>query len=108
MSAVDPYTQLAVLAERELALAREGRVGELAELAERWQQLTAALPAHPPASARAALQRAAVLTEHINAELLSRRARMLGAQRQATRAGRTAAGYARSARRALARVDHSA
>jgi hypothetical protein len=56
--ATDPYTELAELAERELALAGSGLVDEMAEPQARRAALAARLPATPPARARPALERA--------------------------------------------------
>jgi hypothetical protein len=64
---VNAYERLADLAAAELALAREGRVEELAAAQASRTALVAGLPATPPASARPALQRAGAL----QAELVS-------------------------------------
>jgi len=68
----DPYERLAAIAEQELALVSAfalERVGELVALAQQRTTLVASLPARPPASARAALARAAALQERTTAAL---------------------------------------
>ncbi len=52
-ASLDPYTAILELAERELQLARDGRIEDLRSLAPQWDALTAGLPEQPPASARA-------------------------------------------------------
>ena len=56
-----PYEELVRLAERELELARLGRLDEVAELQARRAEHVALLPSYPPAEARPALERAAAL-----------------------------------------------
>jgi hypothetical protein len=102
------YAALVELSERQLALAREGRVEELQELAGEWERLTAGLPAQPPASARAALERASALHVETRVTLLALRETTLGGLRAAARASRAAHGYARSAPTRVHRVDRSA
>jgi hypothetical protein len=104
---LDPYSAILELAERELELARAGRIEDLRSLAPRWDALTADLPAQPPPAARGPLQRAAALHERTNAALLSLREAMLCDLRTTARASRAAHGYARQAQR-RARVDQSA
>jgi len=65
----DPYEAILELAERELELAGDGRIEDLRALAEEWDQLTAGLPARPPASARRPLERAAALHRSTSATL---------------------------------------
>jgi len=108
VSLVDPYAAIVELAEREFALARDGRLEELCALAPAWEDLTASLPARAPAHARARLERAAQLQERTRTQLLGRRAEMLGELGAAARASRAADGYARIARGLIARVDRSA
>ena len=104
----DPYTALAEHSQRQLALARDGRIAELHALGVEWQRLTAELPAQPPPSARAALQRAGELHAETRLTLLALRETTLGRLRTAARAGRTAHGYAQSATTRVRRVDRSA
>lgn len=104
----DPYAALAVHSERQLELAREGRLAELAELGDEWERLTAGLPPQPPPSARAALERANELHAETRLTLLALRETTLGGLQTAARAGRAAQGYARSGQTRLAHVDCSA
>jgi hypothetical protein len=106
--APDPYAAILELAERELELARAGRIEDLRSLAAQWDALTAGLPARPPASARRPLARAAALHERTNATLLCLREAMLCDLRTTARAGRAAHGYARQGQRRIRHVDHSA
>jgi hypothetical protein len=107
-SSLDPYAAILELAERELQLARDGRIEDLRSLAPQWDALTADLPAQPPASARGPLERAAALHERTSATLQSLREAMLCDMRTTARASRAAHGYARQAPRRVHRVDHSA
>lgn len=107
-SPLDPYAAIVAFAERELALARDGRVEDLRSMASEWDLLTADLPPQPPASARGALQRAAALHERTSATLMSLREAMLCDLRTAARASRAAHGYAGQARRRARRFDESA
>ncbi len=104
----DPYAVLVELSERQLALARAGRIEELQQLAGEWDRLTAGLPAQPPASARAALERASALHTETRLTLLALRETTLGGLRSAARASRAAHGYARSGPTRVHRVDRSA
>jgi hypothetical protein len=63
------YEHLVVLAERELALVRAGRLTELPDLHARRAQVVATLPARPPEAARPSLERAAELQAQIGAAL---------------------------------------
>ncbi|HEY3829866.1 MAG TPA: hypothetical protein VGL57_11770 [Solirubrobacteraceae bacterium] len=105
---LDPYVAILELAERELELARDGRIEDLRSLAPQWDALTAELPATPPASARGPLERAAALHERTNATLLCLREAMLCDLNTTARASRAAHGYARQARRRTRRLDQSA
>jgi hypothetical protein len=106
--AVDPYVAILELAERELELARDGRIEDLRSLAPQWDALTAELPAVPPPSARGPLERAAALHARTNATLLSLREAMLCDLRTTARASRAAHGYARQTHRRIRRIDQSA
>jgi hypothetical protein len=105
---LDPYTAILELAERELELARDGRIEDLRSLAPQWDALTADLPEQPPASARTPLERAAALHERTSATLQCLREALLCDLRTTARAGRAAHGYAGQAPRRLHRMDHSA
>jgi hypothetical protein len=52
----DPYESLVSLARQELELLADGRLDEVAELAQRFDELAATLPGTPPESARHALE----------------------------------------------------
>jgi hypothetical protein len=107
-AARDPYTAILEFAERELELARDGRIEDLRSLAPEWDALTASLPAHPPASARTPLERAAALHERTSATLLCLREALMCDLRTTARASRAAHGYATQAPRRVHRLDHSA
>jgi hypothetical protein len=107
-AALDPYMAILALAERELQLARDGRIEDLRALASKWDALTADLPPVPPVTARGPLERAAALHERTSATLLSLREAMLCDLRTTARASRAAHGYAGQAHRRIRRVDHSA
>jgi hypothetical protein len=105
---LDPYAAILELAERELQLARDGRIEDLRSLGPRWDELTANLPEPPPPYARGALERAAALHERTSATLMCLREALLCDVRTAARASRTAHGYARQGARRVHRIDHSA
>jgi hypothetical protein len=107
-STLDPYEAILELAERELELARDGRVEDLRSLASQWDALTAGLPERPPASARTPLERAAALHERTSATLQCLREALLCDLRTTARASRTAHGYASQAPRRVHRVNQSA
>jgi hypothetical protein len=107
-SPLDPYAAILALAERELALARDGRIEDLRSLASEWDALTAGLPERPPATARGALERAAALHERTSATLMCLREAMLCDLRTTARASRAAHGYAGQSHRRIRRVDQSA
>jgi hypothetical protein len=96
MSPAAPWAALADLAERELALARDGRWEELAACSDERVRRAAVLPAPPP-QARAELDRLVACQEALVALLASARAltaRELGALRRGRGAAR---GYAAAA-----------
>jgi hypothetical protein len=105
---LDPYAAILELAERELELARDGRIEDLRSLAPEWDALTADLPEQPPASARTPLERAAALHERTSATLQCLREALLCDLRTTARASRAAHGYAGHTPRRIHRVDHSA
>ncbi|MGH2854406.1 MAG: hypothetical protein ACRDLF_09490 [Solirubrobacteraceae bacterium] len=105
---LDPYAAILELAERELQLARDGRIEDLRSLVPQWDALTAGLPQQPPASARTPLERAAALHERTSATLQCLREAMLCDLRTTARASRAAHGYAGQAFRRVHRVDHNA
>jgi hypothetical protein len=87
------YDVLAELAERKLALALGGQLEQLEALAREQDAFVASFPAHPPATARPALERAAALQARTTAILAD--AHESARQRLATldQAVRTARGY---------------
>jgi hypothetical protein len=107
-SSPDPYAALLELSERELQLARDGRIEDLRALASQWDALAADLPAQPPASARTPLERAAALHERTSATLQCLREALLCDLRTTARASRAAHGYATQTPRRVHRVDHAA
>jgi hypothetical protein len=76
--AAAPYETLARSFERELELVGEGRFTEVATLQAERAAFIETLPPIPPASARPALQRAALLNKRVEVEILRcREARLL-------------------------------
>jgi hypothetical protein len=69
-----PYQDLLRLAEQEVALAREGRWEELPAALGARARHAAALSAQPPAAARQALERVAVLGQELEALTAAARA----------------------------------
>ena len=63
------YEELVRLAERELELARAGRLDEVARLQDERAEHVALLPPSPPAEARPALERAAALQREVTVVL---------------------------------------
>ena len=103
---MDPWQDLLARAERELALAREGRWEELAAAGAERTRLAAALPA-PAAPVRPLLERLALVQEQLTALLTAARAqtaRELGTLRRGRGAVR---GYAPVAGGAGGWVDES-
>jgi hypothetical protein len=96
MSADDtaPYEALARSIERELELVGEGRFDELAQLHAERAALITTLPAVPPAHARPALQRAALMNKRVEIEILRCREALLLDLASVERVGRAARGYA--------------
>jgi hypothetical protein len=89
-----PYETLARSIERELELIGEGDSDELADLHAARAALIDSLPAIPPASARPALQRAALMNKRVEIEILRRREALQLDLANAELVGRTARGYA--------------
>lgn len=94
MSPSQPYEALARSLERELELIGEGALGELEALYAERTALLGRLPAVPPADARPALQRAALMNKRVEIEILRRREALLLEGANVERVGRTARGYA--------------
>jgi hypothetical protein len=89
-----PYETLARTIERELELIGEGAFEELAALQAERAALVESLPAIPPAGARPALQRAALMNKRVEIEILRRREALLVDAANVERVDRTARGYA--------------
>jgi hypothetical protein len=103
------YEAVAAHAELELELAGQGRLDELSGLSSRWDELLAALPGRPPASALHVLTRARLIHERTRIELLRLREGLLGELDGTARAKRTADGYAGAGGRpAASAVDRRA
>jgi hypothetical protein len=94
MSSSQPYEALARSLERELELIGEGALEELEALYAERTALLGRLPAVPPADARPALQRAALMNKRVEIEILRRREALLLEGANVERVGRTARGYA--------------
>jgi hypothetical protein len=88
-----PYDALVEMIERELELAGQGRFDDLAELAASREAFRASLPATPPASARAALERANLMQQRLEIELLRGREAVLLELAEIERGRRMARGY---------------
>jgi hypothetical protein len=88
------YERLASLIERELQLVAERSFDELEALEQVRSELQNSLPAFPPASARPALERSALLHKRVEIELLRVREAVLRELEHVRRAQRTADGYA--------------
>jgi hypothetical protein len=101
------YEEIAAHAELELELAGRGALADLEGLQQRWEELVAELPERPPADAAPVLARARLLHERTRIELVRVREALLAEVAVASRAKRTAAGYAGPARHARA-LDRSA
>jgi hypothetical protein len=106
--ALDPYAAILELTERELQLAGMGRIDDLHALGEEWRALVAQLPARPPDAARPLLERAALMHERTQIELLRLREAMLCDMRTTAQASRAAHGYAVQAQRRMRRIDRNA
>jgi hypothetical protein len=89
-----PYETLARMIERELELVGAGRLDELPELVRAREELIASMPATPPATARPALERAALMQKRLEIEILRRRDAILLELEKVERAQRAARGYA--------------
>jgi hypothetical protein len=94
MSPFQPYEALARSLERELELLGDGTLDELPALYAERSALLAGLPAVPPADARPALQRAALMNKRVEIEILRRREALVLEAANVERVGRTARGYA--------------
>jgi hypothetical protein len=88
-----PYETLVAMIERELELAGAGRFEELERVNAERTTLMATLPDVPPACARPALERAALMHKRFAIDLLRGRESMLVAVSELERARRAARGY---------------
>lgn len=102
-----PYEAIHEHAELELELAGRGDIERLVEIGARWEHLIASLPARPPRAAAPLLERARLIHERTRIELVRLRDALLADLDTATRARRTADGYAGQLRRGP-RLDRSA
>ena len=89
-----PYETLARNIERELELIGEGSFDDLAALHAERAALLENLPAVPPAGARPALQRAALMNKRVEIEILRCQEALIVASANVERVERTARGYA--------------
>jgi hypothetical protein len=105
---LERYEELHRLAELELELAGRGELDEMQTLSERWQTLRAALPEHPPREARALIERASLLHERSQLELLRLRETLLVELERVAKASRAAHGYAPAAARSRGTLDRRA
>ncbi len=106
----DPYERLLALAERELECAGAGQWAALPAIAAERAAIIQALPATPPPTARANLERAALTQARVTIELQRGRAQTLFALRHVLHARRAARGYRRSLGQAapVTRINASA
>jgi len=88
-----PYEALARMIERELELVGSGDYDALSELKSERDALISTLPERPPASARPALQRAALMNKRVEIEILRLREALLLEFANVERVTRTARGY---------------
>jgi hypothetical protein len=88
-----PYESLARMIERELELICTRDQDALAALRAERDALIASLPGTPPASARPALQRAALMNKRLEIEILRLRDALMIEAANLQRVGRTARGY---------------
>jgi hypothetical protein len=88
-----PYEQLARMIERELELIGTRDYDALAALKTERDALIASLPDVPPACARPALQRAALMNKRAEIEILRVREALVMESANVERVGRTARGY---------------
>jgi hypothetical protein len=96
---IQPYEALAALIERELQLVSERSFDELQALTQVRAELQSLLPASPPESARATLERCRQLTKRVEIELLRVREALLLELGRVHQAQRAADGYAPARRR---------
>ena len=89
-----PYEALARMIERELELLSTGDHEALAALKAEREALISSLPETPPASARPALQRAALMNKRVEIEILRIREALMLDAANVERVSRTARGYA--------------
>jgi hypothetical protein len=94
MSTIQLYETLARSLERELEVIGEGCFDELERIYAERRALLERLPAVPPAEARPALQRAALMSKRVEIEILRRREALLLETANVERVERTARGYA--------------
>jgi len=88
-----PYEALARMIERELELVEAGDYEALDKLNSEREALISTLPEAPPASARPALQRAALMNKRVEIEIVRLREALLLEFANVERAVRTARGY---------------
>lgn len=88
-----PYEALARTIERELELICADDPEQLAALKAEREELIAGLPATPPACARPALQRAALMNKRLEIEILRLREALVLESANVERVDRTARGY---------------
>jgi len=91
---LESYEAIMAHAELELELAGRGELEQLIELGSRWDGLIAGLPATPPASAAALLERAKLIHERTHIELIRLRQSLIADVALASKARRAASGYA--------------
>lgn len=88
-----PYETLCRLAEEELELVGAGQLERLPELQQRRTELIATLPPSPPAAARPALERCALLQRRVEIELMRSREALLLELSALARGQRAVSGY---------------
>jgi hypothetical protein len=104
---IEHYDEMLRLAEHQAELIDRGELTALEPVAERWQELEAAMPEQPPAAAAALLQRVAALTKRSETHLLRMQRALMQDVAVAAKASRAAHSYALQRQR-VRRIDHCA
>lgn len=103
-----PYEELVRFAERELELARAGRLEDIAELQARRAEHVALLPSYPPPDARPALERAAALQRETTVVLAMSARSAVDSLRKVDRGRAAARSYAPAGGAPQGTLDRSA
>ena len=102
------YEAIAEHAELELEFAGRGEVERVAEMAARWEELVAGLPETPPPAAAPLIERARLMHERTQIDLIRLRDALLADLAATKQASRAASGYAGTLPGGLTHIDRSA